>query len=208
MAEHVISDAAELRERIGEPMQRTIDKQLDHLDGHCRDFLAMSPIGLLATSGADGRCDCSPRGGPPGFAKVLDDHRLVLPDYTGNRRQDSHINILENPHAGMLFLIPGLGETLRINGRATLSEDPELRESLITGGTKPPALALVIEAEEVYLHCPKAFMRGSVWDPGSWPDRDDLPSPAEIYRDHRGTPGLTTEQIEAEREESIRERMW
>ena len=198
----------DLREVIGEPRQAVLDKQLDHLDRHCVGFLARSPIALLATAGADGRCDCSPRGGPPGFARVLDERRLALPDYTGNRRQDSHTNVLENPHVGLIFLIPGMNETLRINGRAALVRDHELLEDLPTGGTRPPRLALCVDVQEVFLHCAKAFMRGGVWDPQTWIPSQELPSAAEIYRDHRDTPGLTVAQTQAELDESIRERMW
>jgi uncharacterized protein len=207
MLDDAITDAAALRDHVGEPIQRTLDKQLDHLDGHCVEFIARSPIAMLATSGADGRCDCSPRGGPPGFAHVVDERTVVLPDYKGNRRQDSHLNIVENPHAGVLFLIPGLGETLRVNGRARLTRDSELLSILRTKGD-PPQLGLAIDVQEVYLHCAKAFMRGQVWDPSTWLPREELPKASQIYRDHRDTPGLTVEQVEAELEESFRTRMW
>ncbi len=155
MLDHAINAFDDLREHIGEPNQRVLDKQFDHLDHHCRDFIARSPIAMLATAGAEGRCDCSPRGGPPGFARVLDVRRLAIPDYTGNRRQDSHVNLLENPHVGLLFLLPGMGETLRINGRGTLTRDPELLEGLPTGGTKPPRLALHVEVQEAYCPAPR-----------------------------------------------------
>ena len=207
MLDDAISDPATLREFVGAPIQRTLEKQLDHLDPHCVDFLARSPIAMLSTAGADGRCDCSPRGGPPGFAHVIDAKHLALPDYKGNKRQDSHVNVMENPHVGLLFLIPGLGETLRINGSAQLSRDPELLSVLATRGD-PPQLGLVIDVEEVYLHCAKACMRSQVWDPSTWLPREELPSATQIYRDHRDTPGLTVEQVEAELEESFRTRMW
>jgi predicted pyridoxine 5'-phosphate oxidase superfamily flavin-nucleotide-binding protein len=139
---------------------------------------------------------------------VLDEQRLALPDYTGNRRQDSNANLLENSHVALLFLLPGMGETLRVNGRARLTREPELLEGLITGGAKPPRLALLVEVAEAYLHCAKAFMRGGVWNPSTWTAADELPSAAQIYRDHRDTPGLTVEQTQAEIEESFRERMW
>lgn len=208
MHDHTIDAFDELREHVGEPRQAVLDKQLDHLDRHCRDFIARSPIALLATADAQGRCDCSPRGGPPGFATVLDERALAIPDYTGNRRQDSHANVLANPHVGLLFLLPGMGETLRVNGTARLTRDPELLERLPTGGTKPPRMALVIAVQEAYLHCAKAFLRGGVWDPATWTPPDELPSAAEIYRDHRGTPGLSVEQAQAELDESVRERLW
>jgi uncharacterized protein len=208
MLDHAISAFDDLREHVGAPQQRVLDKQLDRLDRHCRDFIARSPIAMLATADADGRCDCSPRGGPPGFARVLDERHLAIPDYTGNRRQDSHANVLENAHVALLFLLPGMGETLRVNGRATLTRDPELLEGLPTGGTKPARLALHVEVDEAYLHCAKAFLRGGVWDPQTWTPADELPSAAEIYRDHRDTPGLTVERTQAELDESIRTRMW
>jgi PPOX class probable FMN-dependent enzyme len=208
MFEHAIDAFDELREVIGQPRQAVLDKQLDHLDRHCVAFLARSPIALLATAGADGRCDCSPRGGPAGFARVLDERRLAIPDYTGNRRQDSHANVLQNPHVGLIFLIPGMNETLRINGRAALVRDRELLEDLPTGGKRPPRLALCVDVREVFMHCAKAFLRGGVWDPQTWSAPEELPSAAEIYRDHRDTPGLTVAQTQAELDESIRERMW
>jgi uncharacterized protein len=208
MLDHAISAFDDLRDHIGEPLQRVLDKQLDHLDRHCRDFIGRSPIAVLATADAEGRCDCSPRGGPPGFARVLDERHLAIPDYTGNRRQDSNANLLENSHIALLFLLPGMGETLRVNGRATLTREPELLEELLTGGTKPPRLALHVEVAEAYMHCAKAFMRGGVWDPSTWTPSDELPSAAVIYRDHRDTPGLTVEQTQAELDESFRERMW
>ena len=207
MLDDTISDLPGLRGHVGEPIQRTLDKQLDHLDRHCVEFIARSPIAMLATAGAEGRCDCSPRGGPPGFAHVADERTLVLPDYKGNRRQDSHVNVVENPHAGLLFLIPGLGETLRVNGRARLARDEALLSILRTKGD-PPQLALVVDVEEVYLHCAKACMRSQVWDPQTWLPKEELPSAPQIYRDHRDTPGLTVAQVEAELEESFRTRMW
>jgi uncharacterized protein len=207
MLEDVIGGTEELREHVGEPIPRTLDKQLDHLDHHCVDFIARSPIAMLATSGADGRCDCSPRGGPRGFAHVIDAKHVALPDYKGNRRQDSHVNVTENAHVGLLFLIPGLGETLRVNGTARLVRDPELLRVLETKGD-PPQLALVVEADEVYMHCAKAFMRSELWDPSTWLPADQLPSVTQIYRDHRDTPGLTVETVASELEESYRTRMW
>jgi PPOX class probable FMN-dependent enzyme len=208
MFNDAITDAVQLRELIGEPQQRVLDKQLDFLDPHCRDFIARSPLALLATSGADGRCDCSPRGGPPGFTLTLDEHRLVMADYTGNRRQDSHRNLLENPEVGLLFLLPGMGETLRVKGRATLTRDAELLERLPTGGVAPPRLALGVEVTMAFLHCSKAFVRSGTWDPSTWTPAELLPSASRIYRDHRDTPGLTVDQVAAEVQESMRDRLW
>jgi uncharacterized protein len=207
MLDDAITETSQLRDHVGEPIQRTLDKQLDYLDHHCAAFIARSPIAMLATSGADGRCDCSPRGGPAGFAHVADARTLVLPDYKGNRRQDSHTNVMENPHVGLLFLIPGLGETLRVNGRARLTRAADLLAVLATKGD-PPQLALAVDVQEVYMHCAKAFMRSELWDPSTWLPKEELPSVTQIYRDHRDTPGLTVEQVGRELEESYRNHTW
>ena len=206
MLDHAISAFDDLREHIGEPQQRVLDKQLDHLDRHCRDFIARSPIALLATAGADGRCDCSPRGGPAGFARVLDDHRLLIPDYTGNRRQDSHANVLENPHVGLLFRSGNERDPADRRGRTLPRSSPAggpadrghaatAARALRRGAGGVPALRQGVPA--------RRRLGSATWLPS-----DELPSAAEIYRDHRDTPGLTVAQTQAELEESIRERMW
>ena len=124
MTDHLIETAQDLRSRYGEPSENSVRKSLDRLDRHCRRFIELSPFVVLATSGADGRADCSPRGDPPGFVAILDERTVLLPDRRGNNRTDSLRNILENPHVGLLFMIPGANETLRLNGRATLTADP------------------------------------------------------------------------------------
>jgi PPOX class probable FMN-dependent enzyme len=159
---------------------------------------------VLATSSIDGTADASPRGGPPGFVTVLDEHRLAWADYRGNRRADSHANVLERPGVGLVFFLPGLGETLRVNGRATLVRDPELLAALPTGGATP-TLAFGVTVDTVYLHCAKAFRRSGLWDPSTWPD--ELPSPARILRDHRQAP-VPEEAIAADLEEAYRKRLW
>jgi uncharacterized protein len=181
--EHAITTLEQLRELYPPPKERSVRKELDHLDEHCRDFVALSPFLLVASANAAGACDVSPKGGPPGFVRVLDDHRLAIPDATGNRRLDGLQNMIENPHVGLVFLIPGLGETLRVNGTVELTRDPALLAGLETGG-KPPALALVVSAEQVYLHCAKCVIRSKLWKPESWPE--SLPSAAQILNDHIG----------------------
>jgi PPOX class probable FMN-dependent enzyme len=182
---HAITSLEQLRDVYPPPKQRSVDKELDHFDGHCRRFVSLSPFVLVASADGEGRCDVSPKGGPPGFARVLDEHRLLIPDATGNRRLDGMQNMLENPRVGLLFLIPGMGETLRVNGRVELTRDPQLLEGLETGG-RPAELALIVHAEQVYVHCAKALIRSGLWRTETWVERDELPSAAEILNDHIG----------------------
>jgi PPOX class probable FMN-dependent enzyme len=173
-----------LRALYGESSEVARNKIIDRLDGHCRDFIARSPFMLLATTGPDGRCDVSPRGGPAGFVEVLDERRLVFADAKGNRLLDSVRNICDTGRAGLLFLIPGLDETLRVNGRACLTQDPAILERHVVQENRPPRLAIGIAVEEVFLHCAKAFIRSQLWEPGSWPALDGLARPAQIWKDH------------------------
>jgi uncharacterized protein len=181
VTEYVDSEA-ELREIVGDPGPVAHAKVLRELDVHARNYIARSRFCLLATSGADGT-DVSPRGEPGSVALVLDEKTLVLPDRPGNKRVDSLRNILHNPRVGMLFLMPPMAETLRINGRARIvREAPYLADLAVRG--RPPKLAVEISVDEVYLHCAKAFMRSDLWDPQTWNDRDELPRAAQIWRDH------------------------
>lgn len=192
----MVASQDELAAIVGEPGDIARFKGIPRLDGHCRDFIQRSPFVVLATSDAEGRCDVSPRGGVPGFVRVLEDGRLALGDARGNRRLDSMRNVLQNPHVGMLFLIPGLGETLRVNGRAAVSRDPELLCQLVDGVARAPDLAIVVQVEEAFLHCAKALIRGSVWKPSEWPSRDGLPPPARIWKEHAGLSDVSYEAVE------------
>lgn len=179
----------------GEPSQIARDKIIDHVDGHCRAFIERSPFFLLSTAGPDGRCDVSPRGGPPGFVEILDEGRLVFADAQGNRLADSLRNIVQTGRAGLLFLIPGLDETLRVNGRACVTRDPEIlaRHEIQKG--RPPELAIGLEVEEAFLHCAKAFIRSDLWSPDSWQSLEGLARPAQIWKDHAALP-TPVEEIE------------
>ena len=146
-------------------------KKRDALDDGLIALLAASPFVLLATADADGRCDVSPRGGPPGFVKPLDDRHVAVPDLNGNNLLDSFRNVVVNPHAGLLVLVPGQDETLRIDGRARLTDDDDVLD-LFVEEVRRPVLALVVETEAVYTHCAKSFRRGRLWDPASWPVLD------------------------------------
>lgn len=186
MEDHVIETVEELRSRYGTPSERAVKKSLDRLDRHCRRFIELSPFLILASAGADGRVDCSPRGDPPGFVAVLDDRTVLLPDRLGNNRVDSLRNVLENPCVGMLFMIPGVDETLRLNGRATLTTDPARLEPLSVKG-RTPRSGLVVEVEEVFLQCTKALVRSRLWAEESRVDRQAaLPSFGRMLADHVG----------------------
>ena len=192
----------QLREYYDAAMERAIRKDLGRLDEMCRRLIAASPMLFVATTSADGLCDVSPRGGPPGFVMVLDDEHLAIPDATGNRRLDALENVVATGRIGVIFLIPGRDTTLRVNGRAAVSARPELLERLTPVG-KPPRTAIVVEAEEVYTHCPKAFVRSKLWDPTTWPDPADLPTSAEVSLAHQRDDALTLEQVEQREREAL-----
>ncbi|WP_299952970.1 pyridoxamine 5'-phosphate oxidase family protein [uncultured Modestobacter sp.] len=173
-----ITTEAELRELIGEPLPRAATKDRPSLDEVDRQWLAASPFCLVATSSADGSCDVSPKGDPPGFTVVLDDRTIALPERAGNRRADGFRNILSNPHVGLIYLVPGRTDTFRVQGRARLVRDADLLDRMVVRGNRP-LLAMVVEIESVFFHCAKAFMRSRLWDPASW-DADDLPTRAQI----------------------------
>lgn len=164
---------------------RAAQKVLGRLDRHCRDFIALSPFVMLATSSAAGALDVTPRGDQPGFVAVDDDTTLLLPDRPGNNRLDSLTNLLENPGVGLIFLIPGVDETLRINGTAEIHVDPELRARFAVEG-KVPTSVLKIQVREAYLHCAKAFMRSKLWDPEAQVERSVLPTLGEMLKDQIG----------------------
>ncbi|WP_411144079.1 pyridoxamine 5'-phosphate oxidase family protein [Streptomyces sp. x-80] len=175
-----IASEAELRELIGEPSAHAAHKTRRRLHDMDRQWLAHSPFCLMATSDAEGRCDVSPKGDPAGFTHVLDDTTLVIPDRPGNRRLDGFMNVLGNPHVGLSYLLPGRGDTLRVNGRARLLRDAPFFDELIVKGNRP-RLALLVEVEEVYYHCSKAFLRSELWQPETW-EPDALPSRARIVK--------------------------
>ncbi len=197
-----IERVEQLREHYDAPMERAVRKDVGRIDELCRRLIAAAPMLFVATFSEDGRCDVSPRGGPPGFVTVLDDGHIAIPDATGNRRLDTLENVVATGRAGVIFVIPGRDTTLRVNGRAAVSAEPSLLERLTPVG-KPPRTAIVVEAEEVYAHCPKAFVRSKLWDPSSWPDPAGLPTSAEVSLAHQRDPGLTLEQVEQREREAL-----
>lgn len=180
-----ITSPEELRKHYREVSVRALKKQLDHLDKHCRRFIELSPFMLIGSTGADGRADVSPRGEAPGFVHVLDRGRLAIPDRPGNNRLDTMTNLLTRPDVGLLFLIPGVDETLRVNGHAAIHDDEELKAPFEVKG-RLPATVLVVTVAEAYLHCAKALMRSRLWDPDTRIDRSALPTMGEMLKDQIG----------------------
>ncbi len=180
VSNHRITTDEELRELYRPPSNRAAAKVTTSIDEETARFLSLCPFAVLSTAGRDGAVDASPRGGPPGFVQVLDDTHVALPDLGGNNRLDSFQNIIESGHAGLLLMIPGKEETVRINGAAYLSTDPELLGSF-TKELRTPKLALVIRTDEVFGHCAKAFRRSGLWEPDSWAALSSAPDLADIY---------------------------
>jgi uncharacterized protein len=203
----VVESADALRALVGRPSELAIRKEIPHLDAHCRAFIARSPFVLIATAGASGRADVSPKGDPPGFVQVLDEHRLVIPDRPGNKRLDGMQNIVENPHVGLLFLIPGLEETLRVNGRAWIIRDEAILERCAVQG-KRPTLGIGVYAEECFIHCAKAFKRSGLWQADRWPDRAGLASPSEMLVDHARPTGMTVPDMDRRLQESYTKNLY
>lgn len=193
----MIQTLAQLRGLYAAPGERALRKQLAHIDPHAGRFIALSPFCVVATGGVHGGLlDASPRGGAPGFVKVADAQTLLLPDSGGNNRLDTLENLLVDPRLSLLFLIPNVEETLRVNGRARLRDEPAFTERFDQERQRPK-LVIEIAVQEVYLHCAKAFMRSALWQPGSWPERAALPSMNQMVHDQIGAeaPSETQEQM-------------
>jgi hypothetical protein len=176
---HQIATAAELRQFYGHAEGLAAKKSLPRLDRHARDYIARSPFLCIATSNRDGRADVSPRGDQPGFVQVLDDTAIAIPDRPGNNRLDTMENILANPNVGLIFMIPGFEDTLRINGKATITADPAILERA-TVDRKRPKVAIRVAVEEAFFHCAKAFRRSRLWQPEALVDRTVMPTLARI----------------------------
>ncbi|MGK8521587.1 pyridoxamine 5'-phosphate oxidase family protein [Nocardia asteroides] len=189
-----ITDAADLRELLGEVAPRTATKERVALHARDREWIALSPFLVMSTSDADGNCDASPKGDPAGFVRVLDDTTLAIPERPGNRRADGYLNILTNPHVGLLFLIPGRRETLRINGRARLVRDAPYFDDMVVRGHRP-ILAVEVDIDQIFFHCAKAFLRSHLWEPDQWP-QDTLPSAAHLVKEVQTNVTETVEELE------------
>lgn len=189
-----VTDPAELRELLGEVMPRAAAKERDALHPRDREWIAQSPFLVMSTSDTDGNCDASPKGDPAGFVQVLDDRTIAIPERPGNRRADGYLNILANPHVGLIFLIPGRRETLRINGRARLIRDAPYFDNMLVRGHRP-ILAVEVDIDTIYFHCAKAFLRSHLWEPERWP-ADTLPSHARLVKEIQSNITESVEELE------------
>jgi PPOX class probable FMN-dependent enzyme len=194
MAFEEIRSAAELRDLLGMPSGRAVSKERTRLHAVDREWLAISPFCVIATSDAAGNCDASPKGDPAGhLVHILDDATVAIAERPGNKRADGYLNVLANPHAGIISLVPGRNETLRINGRARLLRDAPFFDDLAVRGQRP-ILALLLDIEQIFFHCPKSFLRSGLWQPDSW-QADALPSHATLVKRVQQTPE-TLEELE------------
>jgi PPOX class probable FMN-dependent enzyme len=202
-----ITDVDALVGLIGEPVPRARDKVRHSLSDLDLDWLAASPFCVLATAGADGSCDASPKGDPAGdLVHVIDDRTLALAERPGNRRADGYRNILSNPHVGLLFLIPGRGDTLRVTGRARLVTEAPFLDAMVVGGYRP-ALVVVVEVEEVFHHCQKAFLRSRLWEPETWDPEGRVPRRA-VIASRLEPSGKTLEELDEYYGPSYRESLY
>jgi uncharacterized protein len=188
-------DLADIRGKLGEIESPTIQKIADHVDDNCRRFLAHSPFAVVATADGDGNCDASPRGDYPGFVRVLDDRTLAIPDRLGNRLADTFTNIMANPHVGLICFVPGMIETLRINGRAYVTDDAELL-GMLEQDHSVPQLATVVNIDQAYLHCGRALLRGGLWDVEMQDLAAEVPSSGKIWASMSGYDDETAQVID------------
>jgi uncharacterized protein len=204
--EQAVTTEEQIRAILGQPNERVLKKEIARLDVHGKAFIAKSPFVLIASSDTEGALDVSPKGDPAGFVRILDDQTLAIPDRLGNRRADTLLNILRNPRVGLLFLIPGKQETLRVNGRALIVRDASVRETLAVNG-KLPELAIIVSVEQVFMHCAKCVIRSKLWEPQAWPDRSGLASLAQAIVDQAQL-SQSVQEIEALIENDKVERLY
>jgi len=186
---NVVRSEAELRELMGGPVAPpVVEKTMTSLDRHCFAFIGRAPFVFVASRDAEGRMDISPKGDAPGFVKVLDSKTLVIPDRPGNQRFDTFRNLFESPRIGLIFIVPGKRETLRVSGKAEVVRDAELRETMVANG-KTPALAIAVHVEEAFFHCAKCIIRSHLWQSERWPSIEGLATLAETMKDAASIPG-------------------
>jgi uncharacterized protein len=204
VGERVVRSESELREIYGLPSARAVAKETDTITDDCRAFIAHSPFLVMGTAGADGTCDVSPKGDAPGFVRVVDERRLIVPDRIGNNRIDGLRNIVENGHVALMFFIPGREDMLRVNGRATIVRDDALLEALAVEG-KRPRTAVLVDVEQCFLHCARAAKRSGLWQPERWPDATEVRSISRVIWDLLPVKpaGTTVEAYERESKERV-----
>lgn len=193
--EEEIATHRRLRELSKQPSSRANNKIISHIDDICMRFIAASPFVIIASRGVDGLMDLSPKGDPPGFAAVLDERTLAIPDRLGNHRLDTFENLLTHPEIGLLFLIPGNGDTLRVSGKGRIVRDSALQARLAIDG-RSPNLVLIVAVEQAFMHCQKCVVRAQLWNPEHWPDRSNVPTLAEAIMAH-AKPAETDAEIRA-----------
>jgi uncharacterized protein len=201
----VIEDEGELRSLYRAPGEAVQRKSIDHVDDGAAGFLAAATLAVIATAGPDG-ADASPRGGPPGFVKVLNPQQIGFGDLAGNNRLDTYANLTSLPSVGMLFIVPGVEETLRINGRARITTDPDVLSTLALDD-RTPKVAVVIDVDECYIHCAKALRRAGIWDVSTWPADAERPSPVAILTKHLEL-DVAPELVEADLEAGYVHTLW
>lgn len=194
MLEQVVRTREELQRILGQASESQVDKSIDHIDQHCRTWIERCPFIVISSSNAQGSMDVSPKGDPPGFVRVLDEHTLAIPDRPGNRRADTFLNILDNPNVAIIFIIPRRGETLRVSGEARIAQDSSLLNTMPVRD-KVPELAIVVHVKEAMFHCGKSMIRSKLWEPEEWPSIEGLPSYARALKDH-AKPPRTEEEIQ------------
>lgn len=205
--QEILTSEQEIRDLVGYPSEVVQKKVIDQLDQHCRDFIRLSPILFVSTADDHGCCDVSPRGDAPGSVLVINEKYLVIPERPGNRRIDALRNILKNPQIGLIFMIPGLEETLRINGKAFVIKDNEIL-SRMKARDKQPILGIGVEVEECFIHCAKAFKRSGIWDVNTWIQEDSLPSIPAILSAHVNSTEYPVEVIKKGLQESYEKRLY
>ncbi|MCH2396301.1 pyridoxamine 5'-phosphate oxidase family protein [Oceanibaculum sp.] len=201
------SSGPDLETLYGDATPLAIAKVLDRIDENCRLFISHSPFLCIATADAEGKQDVSPRGDPPGFVQVLDDKTLAIPDRVGNNRIDTLKNLRDNPEVGLIFFVPGVGETMRVNGTARITEDAALLEGMAING-KAPKTAILVTVREAFIHCAKALKRSSLWDPSVQVPKGTIPSLARMIKAQVEAMGDTVETVEERIEVAYKERLY
>lgn len=202
---HEVKTLEDLYAVNGVPHDSIVNKHTAYLTPLLEEFITSAPFFLIATADAAGNCDVSPKGYPAGSVKIIDRRTIAIPDRPGNRRADGHRNVIENPHIGLIFIIPNVDETVRVNGRAYITTDPELLATMEMQG-KAPKLAIVVEIDEVYMHCARAFLRSALWKPENWPDPDSIPTLSAIWSEQKELP--PPDESQGKRQEEYRSTLY